>query len=116
MRKPLLLSLSLLLAGCAGAGHTAGLDTGDIAPGAEKTLTFGAESVDLHCHPHPAMKHRVEIAADAPPTVHVHILDGATEEEFRFEPRTVTLAPGGTVTYHNHGNLTHTATQDGSAH
>lgn len=112
----LLVSLAVLLAGCATTkshdGHEGGLDTGDIAPGAQKQVTFGAgPTVAMHCHPHPFMRHNVTLQEGAPSEAHVHILDGLDEAEYRFEPENLTVAPHAVVTYHNHGNFTHTATQ-----
>ncbi|HEX2021163.1 MAG TPA: hypothetical protein VHH36_00500 [Candidatus Thermoplasmatota archaeon] len=111
MRHAAVLAVFVLAAGCASHPHGGGLDTGDIPPGEERSLVFAA-SAGIHCHPHPSMTQRVTVEEDAPREVHVHVLDGGTIEEYRFEPAALAVAPGGTVTYHNHGNLTHTATQD----
>ena len=105
------LLVALLLAGCTQAPHDAeGLDTGDIAPNAQSSLNFDS-STTIHCHPHPWMSQNITIANDAPAEVHVHIVDGVDAQEYRYEPENVTIAKGGRVIYHNHGNFTHTATQ-----
>jgi plastocyanin len=104
--------LLMVLAGCLGTG--AALDTGDIAPGGSATLTFRkAGSYDMHCHPHPFMEHVVTVTEDGPAEAHVHIEDGNTTLEYRFVPDVVVVRPGGVVTYHNHGELPHTATIKG---
>ena len=111
----------LLLAGCASnpEHHAAGLDTGDIAPNAEKTMMFDASGlIEMHCHPHQWMLHNVTVTDEPAGEFHVHIVDGIDEQEFRFEPSNLTVGTGSRVTYHNHGNFTHTATQkavDGTA-
>lgn len=119
-RALLLAGASLLLAGCAapggghGGGHGGALDTGAIPPGEERTLTFGdVGTVGIHCHPHPSMKQAVTVT-DAPAApMHVHVWDGAEEGSYRFEPAELSVGRGSVVTYHNHGALEHTATQDG---
>ena len=115
--RPLLplLALAAGLAGCLApsAGHAhAGLDTGDIAPGGEATLTYDhVGTFAMHCHPHPYMEHVVTVTDDAPAPAHVHILDGDEPGAYRFEPADLSVGKGSVVTYHNHGRLTHTATQ-----
>ena len=116
MRRLLLPLLGALLAGCAApAEHAHGdggaLDTGPLAPGAEAALVFPeAGAYAVHCHPHPWMEQRVEATPGAPAEAHVHVLDGEDPETYRFEPAVLSVAPGGRVTYHNHGTLAHTAT------
>ena len=110
-----LLALAALLAGCATpaphAHEPGALDTGPIAPGAEATLRFEhAGTATVHCHPHPWMEQRVDATPEGPPEAHVHVLDGDAPDTYRFEPATLSIAPGGTVTYHNHGTRAHTAT------
>ncbi|MFA5860147.1 MAG: hypothetical protein WDA16_00490 [Candidatus Thermoplasmatota archaeon] len=134
------LALSLGFAGCLASGgpgadtmegmdmtqtqHTDGhghsgeptLDTGLIEPGANATLRFdeiGAYSG--HCHPHPWMLQNVTAEAGAPTLVHVDIVDGKDTSEFGFRPSQTTVAPGGSVMYHNVGVLAHTATLDREA-
>lgn len=110
-------SVAILVSGCASSehpeGHGAGLDTGNIASGDEAVLTFATSGVlPLHCHPHPWMMHNVTIAEGGPLEAHVHIVDNKTAlEGWRFEPENLTVGIGARVTYHNHGNQTHTATQ-----
>lgn len=114
---PALVAIAVVLAGCAAPanshdGHDDALDTGDIAPGATATLTYDAlGTFAMHCHPHPWMKHNVTVTADAPGAVHVHIHDGGAPGDYRFEPTNITIGKGSVVTYHNHGNMTHTATE-----
>jgi plastocyanin len=114
----LLAALAVLLAGCAtpqaahGGHEDSLLDTGDIAPGASATLTFAhVGQLAIHCHPHPFMEHAVTVTDDAPTEAHVHIHDGEQPGDYRFEPANLTVGAGSVVTYHNHGTLTHTATQ-----
>lgn len=114
MRVPILLAVSLALSGCASnPEHQArGLDTGDIAPNGERSLTFETSGrVEIHCHPHQWMLHNVTVTEDAAADLHVHIVDGIDEAEYRFEPANLTVGKGSRVSYHNHGNFTHTATQ-----
>lgn len=114
MRVPILLAISLVLSGCSSnpPDHGGSLDTGDIAPNAERSLTFGTSGrVEIHCHPHQWMLHNVTVTEDAAAEFHVHIVDGIDEADFRFEPANLTVGNGSRVTYHNHGNFTHTATQ-----
>lgn len=102
---------TVILAGCASEPHRAeGLDTGDIPPSESKTLLFDA-STTMHCHPHPWMTQNVTLTDDPPSEVHVHIVDGMDENAYRYEPEKLTIGKGSRVTYHNHGNFTHTATQ-----
>lgn len=114
VRAPILLAISLALSGCASKPEhqASGLDTGDIAPNAERSLTFETTGrVEIHCHPHQWMFHNVTVT-DAPASeIHVDIVDGIDEAEFRFEPANLTVGKGSRVSYHNHGNFTHTATQ-----
>lgn len=116
----LLLATSTILAGCVGTmdkamgnmQHAAGgPDTGDIAPGANKTLTFDTlGTIAMHCHPHPFMLHNVTVTNDPPAPAHVHIVDGLETRAYAFEPQNITIGKGSVVTYHNHGTNTHTAT------
>lgn len=116
MRLALLSAIAMVAAGCATPadheGHDAVLDTGDIPPASEMPLRFDvAEPLEIHCHPHPWMRQNVTLTGEPPTEVHVDILDGSEENEFRFEPSELRIGRGSTVTYHNHGNFTHTATQ-----
>jgi len=96
----------------------AALDTGPIEPGSATTLQLGEDGTFLLlCHPHPFMLLEVTVVPGGPVQTHVHIFDGPTLAEYRFEPRNVTVGPGALVEYPNHGALEHTATQaDGHAH
>lgn len=110
MRLPALL-VALVLAGCATSGEP--LDTGDIEPEASAVLVFAERGmVAIHCHPHPFMEQKVRVMEGAAANVHVHILDGNSTEEYRFDPPTLEVAAGSNVTYHNHGTQVHTATED----
>lgn len=114
--KITLVTAALLFAGCAAPadhkGHDGTMDTGDIAAGASATLTYDALGTHaMHCHPHPWMKHNVTVTHDAPESAHVHIRDGDHAGQFLFEPANITIGKGTVVTYHNHGNTTHTATE-----
>lgn len=114
MRIPILVVAMVLVAGCTSSkpDHGATFDTGDIPPGEERTLVYEkAGALDMHCHPHQWMLHNVTVTDDPPAEFHVHIVDGIDESEFRFEPSNLTIGKGSRVTYHNHGNFTHTATQ-----
>lgn len=111
-------AVAFALAGCTGTpdgtdqGGTRALDTGTIPPGAEKTLTFPEpRAYNLHCDPHPFMRHNATAQAGGVSTAHVHILDGKTTDEYRFDPQNITVSPGAVVTYHNHGSLEHTASE-----
>lgn len=116
----LLVATSPVLAGSAGAmdksmgnmQHAAGgPDTGDISPGASKTLTFDTVgTIAMHCHPHPFMLHNVTVTNCPAAPAHVHIVDGPDASAYGFEPQNVTVGKGSLVPYHNHGTNTHTAT------
>ena len=108
---PLALLAAALLAGCAAPHLHGGAASVDLPPGGEGTLRFDhAGTYDLHCHPHPWMEHRVAVEEGAPAEAHVHVLEGDAPETYRFEPAASSVAPGGAVTYHNHGREAHTAT------
>lgn len=122
MRLKLLLlvvAVSGLSAGCLQGGehegHGAELDTGSIQPGEVKLLSYPeAGAFAMHCHPHPFMRHNVTVddAYAGPSRVHVDILDGQDVASYRFEPANLTVGVGTKVEYHNHGNVTHTSTQE----
>jgi plastocyanin len=101
-------------------------DTGVVTPGAENgrfagnnaTITLNKPGTfPFHCEVHPAaMKGTITVqgaekqgagaASDAPRTAGVEV------EDFSFTPSEASIAPGGTVTWTNNGNATHTATFD----
>lgn len=114
MRPTIFVVIAALVAGCASSQphHAGAIDTGDIPPGEERTLLYeNVGELGMHCHPHQWMLHNVTVT-DAPAgEFHVDILDGTDEDEFRFEPAKLAVGKGSRVTYHNHGNFTHTATQ-----
>lgn len=123
LRLLLMAAAALPLAGCAAlgdgghGGHGGALDTGSIPPGEERTVTFGERGTfGIHCHPHPSMRQTVTVTDEAPAApAHVHVFDGEDAGAYRFEPQELSVGRGSVVTYHNHGALTHTATQDGHA-
>lgn len=89
--------------------HSGGLpDTGSLAKGATKSLTFTAEGVyQYHCHPHPHMVGKVIVASGGAKNATVDI------EQFSFQPGVVRIAPGGSVTFTNKDDIPHTATVAG---
>jgi len=92
------------------------LDTGMIEPGSIARLAFtDAGTYAIHCHPHPWMKQNVTVEPGAPSEVNVDIVDGSAASDYGFQPANVTIAPGGTVVYHNTGKLAHTATLEEEA-
>lgn len=89
------------------------LDTGVIDPGAEATLQYKASGLfQMHCHPHPDMRHNVTVVEgyQGPAVVHVQIVDGATASEYRFIPENVVVGVDTKVVYHNNGTQPHTST------
>lgn len=88
------------------------LDTGYINSGESKSIKLTTPGVyQLHCHPHPWMRANITVLPGAPSgDAVISIADGATNAEYRFGPEDTTVAPGSTVTFHNVGNQTHTAT------
>lgn len=88
------------------------LDTGYINSGESKSIKLTTPGVyQLHCHPHPWMRANITVLAGAPNgDAVISITDGATNPEYRFGPEDTTVGPGSTVTFHNVGNQTHTAT------
>lgn len=81
--------------------------------GASRSLKFVTPGVyPMHCHPHPWMFHNVTVVEGykAPAAVDVYIVDGKEQNEYRFVPENIVVAPNTVVTYHNVGALPHTAT------
>jgi plastocyanin len=122
---------TLSFANVGGKPHTltaddGSFDTGVVTPGAENgkfagnnaSLTVNEPGTfPFHCEVHPAaMKGTLTVvgeaqegagsASDAPRTAEVGVVD------FAFEPAEASVAPGGTVTWVNEGDATHTATLD----
>lgn len=84
-----------------------GLQSPDLAPGASWQLAFSAAGNEhYHCHQHPAMLGMVQVVEGAPMAASVRIVDDA------FVPEIVQVAPGGTVTWTNGGNATHSVALD----
>ena len=87
----------------------AAFDSGTLGFGATFSYTFPvAGSFPYICRFHP-MSGTVVVDPTGPATATVSILDGPS----RFEPATVTVAPGGTVTWTNLGAQPHTVTEQG---
>lgn len=85
-------------------------DSGDIAPGGTYNRTFDTGGrFEYKCFYHGNMSGEVVVEAGAPASANVPILDNA------FEPPTITLAPGGTVTWTNNGIGLHTVYESGSS-
>lgn len=118
LRATLLSAVALAMAGCASSAHDmrsmgGTIDTGDITPGESKTLTFaGQGTVTIHCHPHPFMKQTVHVTGEPASATHVHIVDGNATDDYAFDAKDIAVGRGSLVTYHNHGALTHTATNE----
>lgn len=102
-----------------GRAAPAPANTGDIQPGVySDPLTLAAEGLyGFHCHPHPWMMLTVVVAADADKggMQHVQIVDGATQDAYRFVPDTLRVRPGTQLVFWNNGTAMHTATQDAFA-
>ncbi len=103
---PRLVLLALLIhalaAGPAQAGNAGNLRSPDLAPGQTWTVVMAAAGNEhYHCHQHPTMGAMIQVEAGGPSTASVTISDDA------FSPAIVLVAPGGTVTWTNVGNATH---------
>jgi len=88
-----------------------------IAPGATKSITYGAAGVyNMHCHPHPDMLHNVTVIEgyEGPSVVEVAIVDGAKQNEYRFVPKDIVIGVDTTVNYKNVGQQPHSATAMGA--
>lgn len=84
-------------------------DSGDIAPGGTYTRTFDTPgNVDYECFYHP-MFGTVTVEPGGLPAASVDVLDNS------FDPPEVTIAPGGSVTWTNRGQATHTVFEAGSS-
>jgi plastocyanin len=93
-----------------GSDGTPAFDSGPLAPGATFDVTFGAEGTyNYHCNIHPNMQAKVVVAMGNPAIATVNILSNPT---MKFDPDTVSVAPGGKVTWTNVGPLQHTVTED----
>lgn len=88
-------------------------NTGEIMPGASKSVKFtAAGTFEAHCHPHPFMLHNVTVIDGyaGPDKVEVAIVDGKTLGEYLYVPRDIVIAKNTEVTYVNKGSQMHTAT------
>jgi plastocyanin len=122
---------TILFANVGGKPHTmtaddGSFDTGVVAPGAEGGRFAGNNATvtvpkpgtyTFHCEIHPqVMKGTLTVTGTeragpappsaAPPTASVDIVD------FAFKPPQLSVAPGGKVTWHNTGDVEHTASFD----
>jgi plastocyanin len=92
----------------------AALDTGAIPPASTATLAFPSSGVwGIHCTPHNWMSENVTVVDGyaGPAQVDVNLVDGASNNDYRFVPNNVILPVGGKVVFHNLGSQTHTATK-----
>jgi plastocyanin len=111
---------SMLLAGCSnnnspnnpggggGGGGAKELNSGNIASGGNFPHTFNtAGTFDYHCTIHGlAMSGTVTVAAGGAAGAAISIGDNF------YNPSSVTIAPGTTVTWTNNGAITHTVTSN----
>jgi len=94
-----------------GSRSGSAFDSGNLAVGAAFSYVFPATGTfDYYCRFHP-MNGVVNVIAAAPSAVSVTIKDGPA----RFDPPTVNVSPGGTVTWTNLGIQMHTVTEEGGA-
>jgi hypothetical protein len=107
---------SFLAAGCGGdddnpnqppsGGGSLELNSPNLASAAVYQHTFAtAGTFPYHCKIHSSMTSTVVVQGGGPPAAAVTITDNAFSSA-------VTVAPGGTVTWTNNGNSTHTVTSD----
>ncbi len=94
-----------------GSGGNPAFDSGPLAPGAAPfEVTFGTPGTfTYHCNFHP-MQGTVTVAAGGLSLAVVAIEDSPT---VRYNPASVTVAPGGKVRWVHTGTQTHTVTEDG---
>ena len=102
----------LFLHRLSGPRTAAAFDSGSLNPGDTFTYSFPVPGpVDYMCRFHP-MSGQVVVAGGGPATAAVTILD--TPGSPRFDPATVTVGPGGTVTWTHAGTMPHTVTESSS--
>jgi plastocyanin len=90
---------------CTGSGGVE-LSSGNLGNGGTYSHTFAClGTYPYHCSIHPSMHGSVTVSAGGPASASVSIQD------FNFNPSSVTVGPGGTVTWTNNGS-THTVTSD----
>ena len=94
-----------------GAGGVPAFDSGPLAPGGPAfEVTFGAAGTfGYHCNIHPFMQGTVNVVGGAPGLATVTI---RSTPDMKFDPASVSVAPGGKVQWTNIGPLTHTVTED----
>ena len=97
----------------------AAVDTGEIQPGVySEPITLEEDGLyQFHCHPHPWMSLNIVVSNDASlkGTQHIEILDGKTNDDYRFVPDDLRVQPGTKLTFWNNGTAVHTGTQGGFA-
>jgi len=92
--------------GSGGVG-TRELDSGNLLNGEQYMHTFAnSGTFGYHCTIHPGMTGSVTVVGGAAMAASVTITD------FQFTPSTVSVAPGGTVTWTNNGATAHTVTSN----
>ncbi len=93
---------------CSGTGIE--LNSGFLSPLATFQHTFmTAGSYPYHCEIHTVMRGTVIVDIAGPPSASVSIVSATSTG---FSPSSVTVAPGGTVTWTNNHTTTHTVTSD----
>src|SRR5207237_317607 len=103
---PAVIEVPLFLHFMTGSGSKPAFDSGPLAPGAVFEVPFGAEATyGYHCSIHPNMQAKVTVAMGGPALATVNIL---STPDMKFDPASVTVAPGGKVRWTNVGPLTHT--------
>jgi plastocyanin len=91
-------------------GRALELNSGGIGPGSSYGHTFStAGSYSYFCAIHPVMRGTVIVDASGPASASVSIVNSSASG---FSPSSVTVAPGGTVTWTNNDFVTHTVTSD----
>ena len=88
------------------------LNSGNVAPGNTYSHTFPATagSFPYHCQIHPSMTGSVTVSSSS--TTMVAAVSIISMSSGGFSPPSVTIAPGGTVTWTNNHNVTHTVTSN----
>lgn len=114
--RPMALALVLLIAALPACGKKSTnpppggapvLNSGTLNPGAQYMRTFNtAGTFPYHCNFHGSMQASVTVGAGGLPGASVSITDNA------FGPTSVTVTPGGNVTWTNNGGNQHTVTSD----
>jgi plastocyanin len=93
----------------AGPRRSSLFDSGTLNPGDAFNFTFTiAGNYQYMCRFHP-MTGTVHVVPGAPASASVNIMDGPS----RFDPAEVSVAPGGTITWHHAAMMPHTVTDAG---